>query len=195
MRVIDSLLLLMLTGCGAPTPLGSDLELAPTEDGMADPDALELSEIPTRTLDDPDAPPPPPPVDIRDSTLRTIDGTPLTRPTQHEQSRRVRLSAELGDLRSIADDELEQLRLHWYTRGAGIVLQNTSAHPLALSVHFRASTDPSCGETVYRGDVPPSTSTAPFASAAGERGCDYDSAAVTLYDRFGLVVARAKVTP
>ncbi len=194
MRVIDSLILaLMLAACGSTpvdSPAGSSVA-----DPLADPDALERAATETRTLDDPDAPPTSTPLDIRDATLRTRDGTPLSLPTAREQSRRARLSAELGDLRTIADDQLEQLRLHWYTRGAGIVLQNTSEHALALSVHFRASTDPACGETVYRGDVPPHTSTAPFAAAAAERGCDYDSAAVTLYDRFGLVVARAKVTP
>ena len=164
-----------------------------TQSGGDDPEALALGALAVTVLPDDDtAKPSAEQPDALGRHAATRDGTQLLLPTARELAKRELLENEVGELESLSISDLEQLRLHWYGKGAGIVFQNTTDFTMRLSVRFEASTDPECGETMVRGPIDGKTSVAPMPS---NRDCDYDSARVTLYDPSNFTVATAIVKP
>lgn len=161
-------------------------------DATEDVDAQVLSDIAVSVLPDPDDPPEPVRANLSEDRILTHDGTALTLPSDREVRARKQLAQEIGEMASVPTADLRELRLHWSTRGSGITFQNPTTHTFRLSVHFESSTDPECQETVLRGPIAAKSSVAPFATRLD---CAYDTALVTLLDRYNFVVANATLSP
>lgn len=183
-----------LPSCGDP-PERSAPEVAGAAvpyDATEDVDAQVLSDIAVSVLPDPDDPPEPVRATIPEQRVLTRDGTALTLPSDREVRARKQLAEEIGELDSVPTADLRELRLHWLTRGSGIIFQNPTTHTFRLSVRFESSTDPECQETVLRGPIAAKSSAAPFTTRVD---CAYDTALVTLFDRYNFVVADATLSP
>jgi hypothetical protein len=195
MRGTNRILLLLFVGC-VLVPSCEDLPEPPAADVVdatdEDVDARVLNDIAVSVLPDPDDPPEPVRAGRSEDVVLTRDGTALTLPSGREARGRKQLAQEIGEMASVPAADLRELRLHWFTRGAGIIFQNPTAHAFRLSVHFESSTDPECEETAFRGPIAAKSSVAPFASRVD---CAYDTALVTLFDRYNFVVARATMSP
>lgn len=195
MRGTNRIVLLLLVGC-VLLPSCEDRPEPPAADGVdataEDVDARVLSDIAVSVLPDPDDPPEPVRATLAEERVLTRDGTTLTLPSDREVRARKQLVQEIGEMASVPAADLRELRLHWFTRGSGILFQNPTAHTFRLSVHFESSSDPECQETVLRGRIAAKSSVAPFASRVD---CAYDTALVTLFDRYNFVVARATMSP
>lgn len=176
-------------------PLGNDRSLISVVD---DPDAKVASTIPTQVLADDD------PVaalntDERplsnDENLVSLRGGTILElpPASIGAASRQTLTDELSIVAPrIAPEDLQELRIQWYRRGHGLVFQNTTEHIFSLSVHFEASADPTCEESVLRREIQPRESVAP---APIREGCTYDSAHLRLFDSYNLLVAEATIMP
>jgi hypothetical protein len=186
-------LLLFMSGVLLPSCDRPEQRAADVVDAMAeDVDARVLSDIAVSVLPDPDEPPEAVRVTHSEDRVLTRDGTALTLPSGREARAREQLAQEIGEIASVPAADLRELRLHWFTRGSGIIFQNPTAHTFRLSVHFESSTNPECEETAFRGPIAAKSSVAPFSSRVD---CAYDTALVTLFDRYNFVVARATLSP
>jgi hypothetical protein len=192
--------LLLLVACTALSscedrpeqPAAAEDASVPADAIAPDVDARVLSDIAVSVLPDPDDPPEPVRATPSEERIFTRDGTALTLASEREVRARMQLAQEIGEMVSVPVADLRELRLHWFTRGSGIIFQNPTTHTFRLSVHFESSSDPECQETVLRGRITAKSSVAPFATRAD---CAYDTALVTLFDRYNFVVADATLRP
>lgn len=159
---------------------------------LEDPAAHEPGLGPTRTLPDDDQPPPSAKAKPARPELRLASGAVLVlADPAHTRRRRAALEDEFGPRSVVSPDELEQLRMQWFLRGTGIVVQNPSERSFRLVVNFSSSVDPQCSETVVRTRIEGESSSAP----APTGDCPFDTATATLFDEYGIEIGTVTLHP
>lgn len=102
----------------------------------------------------------------------------------HARMRRDRERQVPGLPPPLTPEDVLDVQQRWFASGAGVTVQNPTAHRLHVSASFGSSSDAGCGFNVSAKPVEAVGS----AMLPADDACEYDRATVSILDQFGLLL-------